>query len=109
MLAVSGAVEAARAGDAGRGFALVSNDIRSLAREASESVERIKDTIRSILEQISILRRDIEQIIAAGNLEVQNNRAVIKTLENMTGEIVLLENANKTIQQGADAILVAAA
>ncbi len=101
MLAVSGAVEAARAGDAGRGFPLVSNDIRSLAREASESVEHIKGTIRSILEQISILRRDIEQIITAGNLEVQNNRAVIKTLEDMTGEIVLLENARQDQSTGS--------
>ncbi len=36
MLAVSGSVEAARAGDSGRGFAIVSNDIRSLAREAAD-------------------------------------------------------------------------
>jgi methyl-accepting chemotaxis protein len=108
MLAVSGAVEAARAGEAGRGFALVSSDIRSLAREASESVERIKDTIRGILDQIAMLRREIEQIIAAGNLEVQNNRAVVKTLESMTGEIMALATANKTVQEGADTILVAA-
>ena len=54
MLAVSGAVEAARAGEAGRGFAVVSNDIRALAREAAESVERIKDTIRGILDQIAV-------------------------------------------------------
>ena len=108
MLAVSGAVEAARAGEAGRGFALVSNDIRALAREASESVERIKDTIRGILDQISVLRREIEQIIAAGNLEVQNNRAVVKTLDDMSGEIVALANANEAVQQGAEAILSAA-
>jgi methyl-accepting chemotaxis protein len=87
---------------------LVSSDIRSLAREASESVERIKDTIRGILDQIAMLRREIEQIIAAGNLEVQNNRAVVKTLESMTGEIMALATANKTVQEGADTILVAA-
>jgi methyl-accepting chemotaxis protein len=107
MLAVSGAVEAARAGETGRGFALVSNDIRSLAREASESVERIKDTVRGILDQIALLRRDLEQIISAGELEVQNNRAVMKALEDITGEFVALGNANRAIQQGADAILVA--
>jgi methyl-accepting chemotaxis protein len=107
MLAVSGAVEAARAGEAGRGFALVSNDIRALAREASESVERIKDTIRGILDQISVLRREIEQIIAVGNLEVQNNRAVVRTLEDMSVEIVALASANKAVQHGADAILAA--
>jgi methyl-accepting chemotaxis protein len=108
MLAVSGAVEAARAGETGRGFALVSNDIRSLAREASESVERIKDTVRGILDQIALLRRDLEQIISAGEIEVQNNRTVIKTLEDITGEFVALGDANKIIQQGADAILAAA-
>ena len=53
MLAVSGSVEAARAGDAGRGFAVVSNDIRSLAREASQNVERAKDTVFGILDQIA--------------------------------------------------------
>jgi len=109
MLAVSGAVEAARAGEAGQGFALVSNDIRSLAREASESVERVKDTVRGILDQIALLRRDLEQIIVAGESEVQSNRAVSKTLGDMTGEIVALGNASKAIQQGADAILAAAA
>jgi methyl-accepting chemotaxis protein len=109
MLAVSGAVEAARAGEAGQGFALVSNDIRSLAREATDSVEMIKDTVRGILDQIALLRRDLEQIIVTGESEVQNNRAVFKTLGDMTNEIVALGNANKAIQQGADAILAAAA
>jgi methyl-accepting chemotaxis protein len=109
MLAVSGAVEAARAGDAGQGFALVSSDIRSLAREATESVERIKDTVRGILDQIALLRRDLEQIIVTGESEVQSNRAVSRTLGEMTDEIVALGNANRAIQQGADAILAAAA
>ncbi len=105
MLAVSGAVEAARAGDAGRGFALVSNDIRGLAREASESVERVKDTVRGILDQTAVLRRDLEQIIGAGELEVQNNRAVLKMLESVTGEIGALGKANQAILQGAEAVL----
>ena len=77
MLAVSGSVEAARAGESGRGFAVVSSDIRSLAREAAESVERVKDTVRGILDQITSLRRDLEQIIATAELEVQDNRAIL--------------------------------
>jgi methyl-accepting chemotaxis protein len=108
MLAVSGAVEAARAGDAGRGFALVSNDIRGLAREASESVERVKDTVQNILDQIALLRRDLEQIISAAEIEVSNNRAVFKILQNVSADVGLLGTANRTIQQGAEAILAAA-
>ena len=45
MLAVNGSVEAARAGDFGKGFAVVSKDIRSLARDSGENAGRIKDTV----------------------------------------------------------------
>jgi methyl-accepting chemotaxis protein len=107
MLAVSGAVEAARAGDAGRGFALVSNDIRGLAREASESVERVKDTVRNILDQIALLRRDLEQIITTAEIEVQNNRAVVTVLETVSTEVISLGAGSRAIKIGADAILAA--
>jgi len=104
MLAVSGSVEAARAGDAGRGFALVSGDIRGLARETSSNVDRIKDTVRSILDQIAALRRDLEQIIASNEAEVQNNVAVTASLERLEKDIAALAGANRDILKGADAI-----
>ncbi len=107
MLAVSGAVEAARAGEAGRGFAVVSNDIRSLAREASESADRIKETVGGILEQIASLRRDLEQIVASVEAEVQNNRSVIDAIAKVNRDIAELGTANEAILQGADQMLSA--
>ena len=83
MLAVSGSVEAARAGESGRGFAVVSNDIRSLAREASESADKIKETVGGILDQIASLRRDLEQIVDSVEVEVQNNRTVLAAFEKV--------------------------
>jgi methyl-accepting chemotaxis protein len=109
MLAVNGSVEAARAGDAGRGFAVVSNDIRNLAREASESIERVKDTVRGIIDQIASLRRDLEQAIGMAELEVQNNRATFAALEKLDADVRVMSAANLAILQGADAILAAAA
>jgi methyl-accepting chemotaxis protein len=109
MLAVSGSVEAARAGDTGRGFAVVSNDIRKLAREASESVDRVKDSVRGILDQIGTLRRDLELAISTAELEVQNSRATSAALEKLDVDVLAMSAANKTILQGADAILAAAA
>ena len=53
MLAVNGSVEAARAGEFGKGFAVVSKDIRSLARDSGENAGRIKDTVRTIQDQIA--------------------------------------------------------
>lgn len=108
MLAVSGAVEAARAGDAGRGFAVVSNDIRSLAREASESVGRIKETVSGILDQIAALRRDLEQVITTAETEVQTNHAIITSLQTVDGDLAALKAANQAISHGAADILAAA-
>jgi methyl-accepting chemotaxis protein len=108
MLAVSGSVEAARAGDAGRGFSVVSNDVRSLAREASESVARIKETVVGILDQIAMLRRDLEQVVASAEIEVQTNRSIVASLEKLDGVVGELKADNAVILEGADAILSAA-
>jgi methyl-accepting chemotaxis protein len=108
MLAVSGSVEAARAGESGRGFAVVSNDIRSLAREASDSADKIKETVGGILEQIASLRRDLEQIVDSVEIEVQNNQTVLATFDKVNREVAALGSANDAILQGADSILSAA-
>lgn len=108
MLAVSGAVEAARAGDSGRGFATVSADIRALAREASDSVENIRETVGRVLDQISTVRRDLDQIVATAEIEVQTNRAIAGTLAKVGREAGALASTNRDILQGADAILLAA-
>jgi methyl-accepting chemotaxis protein len=106
MLAVSGAVEAARAGGSGRGFAVVSNDIRSLAREASDNVERATDTVRGILDQISTLKSDLEQIVAAAEMEVQNNSAVSASLHKIAKDIGVMGAASKSVADGAGDILL---
>jgi methyl-accepting chemotaxis protein len=109
MLAVSGSVEAARAGDAGRGFAVVSSDIRSLAREAAQNVDRAKDTVRGILDQIATLKRDLDQVIVASEIELQNNRGLFDTLAKVDADLEALTAANCTVLDGAEGILASAA
>jgi methyl-accepting chemotaxis protein len=108
MLAVSGAVEAARAGDSGHGFAVVSSDIRDLAREASENIEQAKDTVRGILDQLQTLRREMEQIIISTEVEVQNNRTVSALLQKVAVEIDALATAGKVIVERSQTILQSA-
>ena len=105
MLAVSGSIEAARAGAAGRGFATVSNDIRGLAREAAESADGIKDTVGGILDQIASVRRDLEQIVGAVDIEVQANRSLEAVFAKVTEEASSLGDATREILHSADQIL----
>ncbi|MFG1465052.1 methyl-accepting chemotaxis protein [Xanthobacter sp. DSM 24535] len=107
MLAVSGAVEAARAGDFGRGFAVVSKDIRALAQEGSNSMGSVKDMVRGILDQVSALKRDLEQFIAYAEGQLQNNTIVFATLQKLDGDITALGAAGMQIRQGAGEILSA--
>ena len=108
MLAVSGSVEAARAGDSGRGFAIVSSDIRTLAREASANVDRAKETVRGVLEQIAVLKSDLEQIGVSAESEVDNNRRLSIVFEKLGGEVAEMRVANQTIVGRAAEILAAA-
>jgi methyl-accepting chemotaxis protein len=85
MLAVNGSIEAARAGEFGKGFMVVSTDIRNLARDSSENAERIKDLVKSVQDQIVAVRRDLEETAALAAAEVEKNRAITATSPRRAG------------------------
>lgn len=61
MLAVNGFVEAATAGEHGRGFSVVAGDIRNLASESAANADKIKDLVREIQDQMAKVITDISQ------------------------------------------------
>ena len=105
MLAVNGSVEAARAGEFGKGFAVVSKDIRTLAQDFGENAGRIKDTVRTIQDQIAAVRRDLEQIISASEAENQKNAAVLSSLDLVEADMREIVVSNQQILAGAEGIL----
>jgi methyl-accepting chemotaxis protein len=105
MLAVNGSVEAARAGDLGKGFAVVSKDIRSLARDSGENAGRIKDTIRTIQDQIAAVRRELEQIIGAAETENQKTVGVLSSLGIVETDLGEVAASSGQIVASAETIL----
>jgi methyl-accepting chemotaxis protein len=105
MLAVNGSIEAARAGEFGKGFMVVSTDIRNLARDSAENAERIKDLVKSVQDQIVAVRRDLEDTAALAKGEVEKNRAITTNLATVTTEIGVVLDGSRTIVSGATEIL----
>lgn len=104
MLAVSGAIEAARASEAGQGFALVSGDIRALAAAATASADQVKDTVRNVIEQIASVRLSLTQLTESGAAEAEKNRELVAALDKAALELAALAAATLSIQRGLQSI-----
>lgn len=62
LLALNAAIEAARAGEQGRGFAVVADEVRNLAVKTSHSTEQIKTNINALNEATSMVEKELHDI-----------------------------------------------
>ena len=87
LLALNAAIEAARAGEAGRGFAVVADEIRELAEETKGSTDEIKNLVDNLQSEIE----DTVQVINNTNEQIKTGANSVsetgKTFNNITDKI----------------------
>lgn len=96
MLGLNAAIEAARAGDAGRGFGVVAEEIRKLSDESRQTVKQIKDLTKRIEDRVEYAQNVSLVTLKSAEEQAAATEEVTASIEELSGSAqVLDEIANK--------------
>ena len=107
LLAVNGAIEAARVGEYGRGFAVVAADVRTLAKDSASNAEKIKDLVKGIQNQVAKVVVDVEQSGNKARQEVERSRKTTDNLNLIEQDVLIVGGAMSEISTITEEMLVA--
>lgn len=90
LLALNAAIEAARAGEAGRGFAVVADEVRKLAEQSRSSSDKIRVLLNNITSETNEVVTTSEEVTRQVAGQLENVERTVKAFDNILGSVAAM-------------------
>ncbi|MFB2655229.1 methyl-accepting chemotaxis protein [Shewanella xiamenensis] len=101
LLALNAAIEAARAGEQGRGFAVVADEVRSLASRTQSSTLEINEMLSELHKLVSLAVKTMEESQQSCVRSVDSSRAISDSLGSVTSAVTAINDMSTQIATAA--------